>query len=133
MQGCSNAIGSSPSGLTCTQLSKHANQKMRHAAARAVAQKAGFLHDDWSDEERTIAGVWCANLLTEGLPDVFRWAEYTEWNKVLGVPEKKRTLVISDEAHEYMRAAIADTIKRRPVWLPRYTTGAVDRLQDQAL
>jgi hypothetical protein len=52
---------------------QHANQKMRHAAARAVAQKAGFLHDDWSDEERTIAGVWCSNLLTEGLPDVFRW------------------------------------------------------------
>jgi hypothetical protein len=47
--------------------------------------------------------------------------EYIEWNKVLGVPEKKRTLVISDEAHEYMRAAIADTIKRRPVWLPRVT------------
>jgi hypothetical protein len=32
-----------------------------------------------------------------------------------------------------MRELVADTIKRRPVWLPRYATGAVERLEDQAV
>lgn len=100
---------------------KHANQNMRRSAAKAVAKKAGFIGEEWTPEERTIAGVWCSNLLTEGLPDVFMWEEFIEWNKVLGVPEKKRMLVVSEEAHSYMREAVRDLIERRPVWLPRLT------------
>ena len=100
---------------------KHANQHMRHRAARAVALKAGFINEEWGNEEKAIAGVWCANLLTEGLPDVFQWATYNEWNKVLGVPEKKRELIVTEEAHSYMRDAIRQMIQQRPVWLPRST------------
>lgn len=101
---------------------KHGNQTMRHKAARAVAQKAGFMTGgEWSNEERVIAGVWSANLLTGGLPDVFQWEDYTEWNKALGVPEKKRILVVTDEAQANMRAAVEEAVKHRPVWLPRLT------------
>lgn len=100
---------------------KHANQTMRQSAARAVAMKAGFTAEEWTSEDHTIAGVWCANLLTDGLPDVFMWEEFTEWNKGLGVAEKHRILVVSDEAQRDMDAAVADCINRRPVWLPRST------------
>lgn len=100
---------------------RHTNQKMRHAAARAVARKAGFTDEEWSKEERIIAGVWCADLLTQGLPDVFHWEEFTEWNKTLGLPEKYRVLMVSEEAHGFMTGAIKDMILRRPVWLPRMT------------
>jgi DNA-directed RNA polymerase len=100
---------------------KHGNQKMRQSAARAVAKKAGFVGEEWQPEERTIAGVWCANLLTEGLPDVFRWEEFTTWNKALGVPEKTRVLMVTEEAHKFMSDAIRDMILRRPVWMPRLT------------
>jgi DNA-directed RNA polymerase len=99
----------------------HAAGKMRRSTARAVAEKAGFMADQWADEERVIAGVWCSNLLTEGLPDVFRWEEFTEWNKALGCPEKFRVLTVAEEAHAYMRDAVKDMILRRPVWLPRLT------------
>jgi DNA-directed RNA polymerase len=100
---------------------RHSNQKMRHAAARAVAKKAGFTSDEWSKEECVIAGVWCSDLLTQGLPDVFRWEEFTEWNKSLGLPEKYRVLTVSEEAHGLMADSIKDMILRRPVWLPRMT------------
>jgi DNA-directed RNA polymerase len=100
---------------------RHANQKMRHAAARAVAKKAGFTSEEWSEEERVTAGVWCSNLLTQALPDVFLWEDFTEWNKSLGVPEKYRVLTVSEEAHGFMADAIKDMIIRRPVWLPRLT------------
>jgi DNA-directed RNA polymerase len=103
---------------------KHSNQKMRQAAARAVAKKAGFSREEWSDEDRIIAGTWCANLLTQGLPDVFHWEEFTEWNKSLGIPEKYRVLTVSEEAHGFMAEAIKDMILRRPVWLPRLTPPA---------
>jgi DNA-directed RNA polymerase len=100
---------------------RHANQKMRQTAARAVAKKAGFTGEEWSAEDHTVAGVWCANLLTQGLPDVFRWEEFTEWNKALGIPEKFRILTVSEEAHGFMADAVKDMILRRPVWLPRLT------------
>ena len=100
---------------------KHAAGNMRRAAARAVALKAGFINEEWTSEERTIAGVWCSNLLTEGLPDVFQWDEFIEWNKVLGVPEQYRILVVKEEANSVMRAAVQDLILRRPVFLPRLT------------
>jgi DNA-directed RNA polymerase len=101
---------------------KHSNQKMRQAAARAVAKKAGFVGDEWTPEERTIAGVWCANLLTEGLPDVFRWEEFTSWNRDLRLTEKTRVLLVTEEAHKFMGDAVKDLIMRRPVWLPRMTS-----------
>lgn len=97
----------------------HAAGKMRRSAARAVAAKAGFTHEQWTSEERAIAGVWCSNLLTEGLPGVFQWSEFTEWNKTLGVPEKHRALTVTEEAHTFMREAVEALILRRPVWLPR--------------
>jgi DNA-directed RNA polymerase len=99
----------------------HAAGKRRQSTARAVAEKAGFTHDHWAPEEKTIAGVWCSNLLTEGLPDVFRWEEHTAYNKKLGFSEKFRTLTIADEAQAYMRDVVKDLILRRPVWLPRLT------------
>jgi hypothetical protein len=44
--------------------------------------------DRWTPEERHIAGAWCANLLTEGLPDVFVWEEFSAWNKDGRLAEK---------------------------------------------
>jgi DNA-directed RNA polymerase len=99
----------------------HSNQRMRQSTARAVAEKAGFKADRWSSEQRVIAGVWCSNLLTEGLPEVFKWEEFTIWNRQLGFAEKFRTLTVSEEAHGIMRDAIKDLINRRPVWVPRLT------------
>lgn len=100
---------------------RHSNQKMRQSAARAVAKKAGFVSEEWSKEESVIAGVWCSDLLTQGLPDIFRWEEFTEWNKQLGLPEKYRILTVSEEAHAVMADSIKQMILRRPVWLPRMT------------
>jgi DNA-directed RNA polymerase len=99
----------------------HANRGMRQSTARAVAEKAGFKADRWTAEEKTVAGVWCSNLLTEGLPDVFKWQEFQIWNRTLGAAEKFRTLTITEEAQAFMGDAIKDVIQRRPVWLPRQT------------
>ena len=100
---------------------KHGNKTMRQSAARAVAKKAGFLGDTWAGEEQAIAGVWCSNLLTECLPDVFRWEEYTEWNKALGLRETRRVFVVTEAAQTFMREAVQAAVLRRPVWLARLT------------
>jgi DNA-directed RNA polymerase len=110
--------------------------KMRHSssAARLMAAKReasqsytlrngdqvnAYEQREWPKTLAVRAGNWGLNVLTEALPEVFKWRTDT-LNTSKGV-ETQRYLEITDEAWATVDTVMRDSVMQRPVWFPSLT------------
>lgn len=106
---------------------RHASSAVRMMAAKREASTSYTLKNgtqinpfeqrEWPKVSRVKAGQWALNVLTEALPETFRWREELtpkagKGGQLLAV----KYLEITDEASETIDAVVDQAVRRKPVW-----------------